>query len=397
MPKEEEKLTREYASVVRVLPSDSQIKQFQKTFGCARFVYNHFLDMRKTLFQHTGAGMTYNAMSHVLTQSVKKEFLFLKEVDKFALENALRNLDNAYAHFFRRVKERNKPYGFPKFKNKRTARKSYTTQFTNNNIQLDTESNRIKLPKLGWMPFIGKLKKANKILNATVSQSPNGAYSVSVLFQESLDKPLNMKKTFTKTELTSLLNENQVIAGDLGIRMFLTCSNGVAVENPKWLDRRLVQLGNLQRQLSKKKRGSKNDQELQLKIAKLHCHIKNSRKDFHHKLSHALVKHHQLIILEKLNVKGMVKNKKLSRRIQDAGWSQFKTFLTYKALWQGKTVCLVDQWFPSSKLCSVCATTNKSLTLSDKTWVCPTCGAEHERDANASLNLLAEGLRLSLG
>ena len=159
---------------MEILPNKEQIIQCQKTFGCARFIYNHFLDMRINLYKYTSTSMNYNEMSFVLTNHVKNEFIFLKEVDKFALEGSLRSLDNAYKRFFENVKMGRKPYGFPRFKSKRTSKKSYTTKFTNNNIELNLEEKKIKLPKLGWMPYNGEIKPTGKILNATITQHPNG-------------------------------------------------------------------------------------------------------------------------------------------------------------------------------------------------------------------------------
>ena len=340
--------------------------------------------------------MNYNEMSFVLTNYVKKEFPFLKEVDKFALEGSLRNLDHAYERFYENVKMRKKPCGFPKFKGKRKSKKSYSTKFTNNNIELNLEEKKIKLPKVGWMSYHGKIQPKGKILNATITQRPNGVYTVSLTFQEQLGTPLEMKKRYNVDDLKQMLFENQVIAGDLGISTYLTCSNNVKVENPKSLERYLKRLSKLQRRLSKRKFGSKNYHGLSHRILKLHAKIANARKDFLHKLSHALTANYQLIILEDLNVKGMIKNRKLARRIQDASWGMFKTFVEYKALWRGKTVLFVNQWFPSSKTCSHCHETNKMLTLSDRVWVCSNCKTEHDRDQNASENLLFEGLRIAL-
>jgi putative transposase len=393
---EEPKLTKEEGCVLETFPNEKQINQCQKTFGCSRFIYNYFLDMRINLYKYTNTSISYNEMSFVLTNHVKNEYPFLKEVDKFALESSLRNLDNAYKRFFKNVKTRRKPYGFPKFKSKRKSKKSYTTKFTNNNIEINIEERKIKLPKLGWLPFNGEIKPKGKILNATITQHPNGVYTVSLTFQEKLDSPLEMKKQYSIEELKQLLSENQVIAGDLGISTYLTCSNHVKVENPKTLERYLKHLGKLQRKLSKKKKDSHNYNRLSYRIAKLHAKISNARKDFLHKLSHTLTDNYQIIILEDLNVKGMIKNRKLARRIQDASWGTFKTFVEYKALWKGKTVLFVNQWFPSSKKCSNCNETNKMLTLSDRVWVCPQCKTEHDRDENASVNLLIEGLRMAL-
>ena len=378
---------RKKGVVLTIVLNEKQIQQVYKTVGCSRFVFNYFLDMRNTYYKYTSFGMTYNQTSEDLT-ILKQEKLFLKEVDKFALQNSLRDLDKAFTNFFEKRAK------YPKFKSKRNSKKSYRTNFTKNNIEIDVTNKKIKLPKLGWVPFLNDLDSWNyKILSATVTIQPKGTFTVSLNFEETIENPIEIKEKYTTEELKKLLLENQVIAGDLGIRTYLTCSNGVNVENPKTLDRKLKQLGKWQRQLSRKEKGSQNYIKLQKKITKLHAHIANARKDFLHKLSHALTDNYQIIVLEDLHVKGLIKNRKLSRRVQDASWGMFKTFVEYKANWKGKNVVFISQWFPSSKLCSNCQVKNPMLTLSDEIWTCPNCGSEHLRDTNASYNILVEGLR----
>ena len=380
--------TREKGIVFTVQPNEKQIKIIQQTFGCVRFVYNHFLDMRNTLYKYTRTSMNYSQMSADLTV-LKQEKPFLKSVDKCALQNACKHLDDAFDRFFKKTSK------YPRFKNKRKSKKSYKTNFTNNNIEVNVDKKLIKLPKLGWMPFVNRCEDfAHKILNATITQRPNGTYTVSITVQESLEKADEMKMKYSKEELEKLLYENQVIAGDLGIRMYLTCSNGTKIENPKHLDRALIHLGRQQRKLSRMIKGSKNYLKQQRKIAKIHAYISHARKDFLHQLSHTLTKNYQIIILEDLHVKGLIRNPKLSRLVQDASWGTFKTMIQYKALWRGKTSVFVNQWFPSSKLCSKCNVKNTMLTLSDETWICPNCDTHHQRDENASYNLTKEGLRL---
>lgn len=317
---------RQKGIVLTIVPNGKQVHQIQQTIGCVRYVYNHFLDMRNTFYKYTGFGMTYNQMSDDLTK-LKEQQLFLKNADKFALQNSLKHLDKAYQNFF---EKRSK---YPKFKSKRKSKKCYKTNFTNNNIEVDVHHKQIKLPKLGWIPFLNDLSSWEyKILSVTITYHPNKSYTASINVEETLEEPNAMKMHYTVEELKKLLHENQVIAGDLGLRTYFTCTNGVKVANPNTLERKLKHLAHYQRQLSKKKKNSHNAIKLQTKITKLHTHIKNARKDFLHQLSHALTENYQIIVLEDLHVKGMIKNRKLSRRVQDASWGTFKTFVEYKAL-----------------------------------------------------------------
>lgn len=365
----------EKAYKFRIYPNHAQLEQINKTIGCTRFVYNHFLDQRIKAYNTEGRTLNYSACSALLTQ-LKNELQWLKEVDKFALQNSLRDLDKAYKNFFNGS-------GFPRFKSKHKAKQAYRTNLTNGNIELDLSQQKIKLPKLGWLELHRSKKLAaieGKLLNATVSKSKSGKYFVAVAYE---------------VEIIKLPEpSNYAIGIDLGIKEFAVLSTGEIIANPQWLKSSAKKLSSSQRRLSKKQQGSKNREKARRKVAVQHEKVTNQRKDFLHKLSKRLIIENQVICLEGLNIKGMVKNRKLAKAISDAGWGIFGTFLSYKAKWYGRDMVEINTFFPSSKLCSNCKTTNPMLTLSDREWQCPNCGTIHHRDLNAAINILNEGLRL---
>lgn len=366
---------------LRIYPTPEQVELINRTIGSSRYVYNYFLALRKSLYETEKKSISYNACSKELTK-LKKANKWLREVDKFALQNSLKDLQAAYRNFFRELSKGNKKQGFPKFKRKHDPKQSYRTNFTNNNIQVDMENRTIKLPKLGWVTF-RKSKKwtklPGKILNVTVSRTPSNKYFVSVLVE---------------TEVKELPVTNKKIGIDLGLKDYAILSDGTVYSNPKHLEKLLIKLKRLQRRLSKKQLGSKNYYKARLKIARLHEKIANCRYDFLHKLSTKVVNENQVIAMEDLQVKNMVKNKNLARAISDAAWSTFVRMVKYKAEWYGRTFIQVSSFYPSSKLCNTCGTKNAMLTLSQREWQCPVCKTIHQRDINAARNILDEGLRL---
>lgn len=372
----------EKAYVFRLYPNNTQAELINKTIGCARFIYNYFLDKRIATYRDTSESLSYKKCSALLTQLKRDaDHLWLQEVDKFALQNSLRDLSTAYTNFFRELAKGNNP-GFPKFKSKRGSKQSYRTNFTNDNIEIDINSCRIKLPKLKWVKF-RKSKKLlelpGEIINATISKSPSDKYFVSVVF---------------KTEVQELPENNNYVGYDLGLTTYAIGSNGDIIQNPRYLERELKKLAKLQRQLSRKTKGSKNYEKQRIKVAKQHERIANMRYDFLHQQSTRIVRENQVICLEDLQVKSMVKNKRLAKTISDAAWGMFRKMISYKAYWYGRIVVIIDKFYPSSKLCNVCSELNPMLTLNMREWQCPKCSTIHNRDKNASLNILAEGLRL---
>lgn len=356
----------------RIYPNKKQEELIQKTFGCCRFVYNQVLAYKIELYKTEKKSLGKMAASTWMTQNLKTQYEWLKEVDKFALTNSVFNLDVAYKKFFK------EGAGFPKFKSKRDNRKSYTTCITNNNIEVSFEENKIKLPKLKWIKAKVHRNFFGKIKSATISQAPSGKYFVSILVEEEQPKPL--------------LHSSNSIGLDLGIKDLLITSNGEKYENPKILTKYAEKLAIEQRKLSQKQKESKNYEKQRVKVAKIYEKITNTRIDNLHKISHKLISENQVIISEDLSIKDMVQNNNLAKSILDCSWYELTRQLQYKAEWYGRTYKKIDRYFPSSQRCNDCGFINKKVkNLAVREWTCPNCGVIHDRDINAVLNILQVG------
>lgn len=354
----------------RLYPNKEQEIYFSKCFGSVRFIYNKMLNDKIEYYKNN------NKMLNTTPAQYKKEFPWLKEVDSLALANAQMNLDKAYKNFFR-----DKTIGFPKFKSKKTNKFSYTTNNQNGTIYI-IDNKYIKLPKLKTLVRIKQHRQIpinGKIKSVTISQNPTGKYYISILVEQ---------------EIKELPKNDFAIGIDLGLIDFAITSDGIKYSNPRYLRKSLNKLGKEQRRLSRKKKGSKNRNKQRTKVAKLHEKITNQRKDFLHKLSSELINENQVICLEDLQVKDLLQNKHLSQSVSDVGWYEFRRQLEYKANWYGRTISFVDKYYPSSQICSNCEENTGKKSLDIREFDCPYCGKHHDRDINASINILHEGLRL---
>lgn len=357
----------------RIYPNKKQKELIKKTFGCTRFVYNYFLSKRKEIYESESRNMRFPECSRELTK-LKQQLEWLKEPDKCALQNTLKDLDKAYCNFFE-----HQEYGYPKFKSKKVHRKSYRTNSClgsmNKTPTIEFVEMRIKLPKIGWVKTRDKRNPEGRILNAIITQEPSGKFFVSLCCTDIEEKPLH--------------STNEQIGLDLGLKNYCITSNGDKYHNPAYFQKSLNKLARLQRELSRKSSFGSNHERARIKVARQYEKISNQRKDYLQKLSTKLIRENDLIAIEDLKVTSLLQNSSIARDISDASWYSFKRQLEYKARWYGRQLYKVNTFYPSSQICHVCGhryRTAKDLHIRE--WNCPKCGEFNDRDVNAAINIL---------
>ena len=363
---------------IRLYPSQEQQIYVSKLLGSCRFIYNNLLAYKIEEYNKDKHSVSFSELGKKLT-NLKSEYIWLKESHSKVLQQSLINLEKAYSSFFKNGT------GFPKFKSKHNDKQS--CRFPSDAVGIIT-GNRISIIKalkdIHFKCSVNDEKYLNKnmglIKSATLTKTKSGKYYLSIL----IDKPIN--KILPKTD--------NIIGIDLGIKDFIITSNNVSFENIKTIRNNEKRLIKLQRELSKKQKGSNNRNKAKIQLAKYHEKLKNIKENYLHHITNTLLNENQVIVMEDLNILGMMKNHNLAKSIQELSLYRFKEMLKYKAEWYGRDIIEIDRFFPSSKLCSCCGNKNDELSLKDREWKCTSCNTIHNRDYNASINILNEGKRI---
>jgi putative transposase len=364
----------------RIYPTTEQLAMIRKTFGCVRFIYNQMLAERQTKYERYKDDKEQLKQQRYRTPAgFKTEFDWLREVDSLALCNAELNLKTAFRNFFR-----DKRLGYPKFKSRKNPVQSYTTNNQNGTVRIAEGGKHVRVPKLGdiRMKLHRQIPDGHAIKSATISRNPSGKYHISILTEYAA----NLELVIPRLE--------SVLGLDYSSPSLYIDHTGTPADYPKYFRQMEARLKREQRILSRRKKGGSNWQKQKLRVARLHEKISNKRKDFLHKESRRLVEAWDAVAVEDLNMKAMSRTLSLGKATMDNGNGMFRAFLSYKLTERGKPLVRIDKWFPSSKRCSACGTSNTGLMLKDRVWVCNGCGITHQRDENAAGNIRAEGIRI---
>ena len=355
---------------VRIYPNEQQRVSLAKAFGTTRWVWNHFLALTNQTYKETGKGIAkYDMIKQLPKLKKQEETEWLSETYSQSLQSVCLNLSRAFVNFFEKRAK------YPRFKSRHGKQSLIYPQ----NVKL--KENKIYFPKLDWIDAVVHRPIEGAIRTVTITKNCAEQYYASVMFEDG-------------QELPKPSAEGKAIGLDLGLSHFCITSNSQKFDNPRWLNSHEQNLKIKQQQLSRKQQGSKNRHKSRLKVAKVHNKISRCREDFHHKLSRRIVNENQVLVLENLAIKNLVKNHNLAKAISQVGWGQFCTMLKYKAEQEGKIYLEVDRFFPSSKTCHVCLNQVGSLPLDVRQWTCSSCNTTHDRDINAAISLRDEGLRL---
>ncbi len=359
----------------RIYPNREQQVLIERHFGCSRFVFNWAFALQKRYYAMFGKSLSRTKIqSHLVKKKKKARFAWLSEVNSQSLLNALLNVHTAFTNFFKGQAK------FPRFKSKKIPQRSYQCP---QHCTVNFAQGMINLPKIKGIKAVFSREFEGRIKTVTISKTATGKYYASILVENNEVAP-------TPTTIEPSLT----VGIDLGIHHLLNLSDGSKFDNPKHLSKASQRLSIQQKIFARKQKTSKNYQKQKLAVARIHEKVRNQRLDLHHKITHSLICENQATsyALEDLAVKNMVKNRKLAKAINDVGWGQFVTLLTYKAKWYGKNVLKVNRFFASSKTCSHCHHKLESLPLSVRHWTCPSCQTHHDRDTNASNNIRQQAL-----
>ena len=371
------------ALLIRLYPNNMQARQYDKLLGCCRVVYNQCLNRKIASYKKDGTNENITSLSYFLHHELLKDdnFIWLREQNTKVLKEAVINMLSAYKNFFERHT------GFPKFKSKHDNKQScrfVRGAISRRNVYTDYKISlaNIKDVKFKCSKKYAKYLQKNKdcIRQATLTKLPNGEYYLSILVDGSLMKKVKETK--------------KSVGIDLGIKDFVVTSDGEVFDNLHFKKSEMSKIKRLQRQLSRKEKGSKNRNKARVRLAKVYKRINDKKKYYLHSVSNSLIDENQVIYMEDLNVKGMVKNHSLAESILEMNFGEFRRMLEYKAKWYNRKIVFVDRFYPSSKTCCHCGYINNGLTLKDRDWICPQCGEHLERDMNAAINILVEGQRL---
>lgn len=361
----------------RIYPNKQQQELIQKTFGCVRFVYNYYLNKRTVLYNKEGISFNFYDCCNDLT-NLKQELDWLKEPDKCALQNSLKDLDNAFKYFFKIG------HKYPKYKSKKNHRKTYRSNWmittAGGNIRINNR--RIKLPKIGWVKTKDRRLPCGRIINATIIQEPDGKYYCTICFMN--EKVYSMTMT------------GKSVGIDLGLMDFAILSDGNRIDNPQFYKKSERKLAKLQRDMSRKTIGSSNWNKARIKVAKLHKYITNQKVDYIHKIVLDIIRNYDVICIEDLDVVSLKETNSniRNKNVSDVSWSKFRRILESKARLYNKEIKVVDRYYPSTQICHCCGYRDEKKPVQIRAWICPNCNALLDRDLNAAINILNEGLKL---